>query len=737
MSWIDWLIVIVPMVSVLFLSCYSSRYIRGVADFLAAGRVCGRYVICVADVANALAVVTLVAQVEAYYKTGIGIGFWNHILGPFGMILSLTGYCMYRYRATRALSLGQFLEMRYSKSLRIFAAFLRTFAETLCNMIVPAISARFFIYLLDLPHKINIFGCPVSTFGLVIITVLFLALFIIWRGGTVALIITDALQSLFSYPIFAIFAVFILCNFSWFDQIAPVLSDRVAGESFLDPYDVAALRDFNLFALLVTLLSSILNRASWVGAGSTTAGRTPHEQKMAGVLGSFRNGFAFIFYFLISLIIIVILNHADFAGKAKTIRDNISAKVAEEIVPDNATKEKLIAETAKLPPQKHIIGKEKPLSHNNNLDMAYLNTAHDVLGHDSSGNAKFQEFRTLYHQLMLPVTMKYSLPVGLLGMFVLLMLMLMLSTDDSRIFSGAITTVQDIILPLYGKPVSPKTHILLLRFTAIGIGICFFFGSFFMAQLDYINLFCIITTSIWVGGAGPVMVGGLYTRFGTTAGAYASLWSGIIISGGGVLVQRNWPDTIYPWLDSLGWAAPLGTFLETVSSPFAPYIIWKMDPVKFPINSNELFFLSMVTGVLVYCGVSFLTLKKPFDLDKMLHRDEEKVPEKKPNLFIRILGIDENYTRGDKIIAWAVFLYAFVYSFGLAFIGIIIWNAISPWSIKYWSVYFLIVSLVIPSTVAVISTFWFTIGGVIDMKRMFRDLAARTIDETDDGRVEK
>ena len=140
MSWIDWLIVIVPMLSVLFLSCYSSRYIRGVADFLAAGRVCGRYVICVADVANALAVVTLVAQVEAYYKTGIGIGFWNHILGPFGMILSLTGYCMYRYRATRALSLGQFLEMRYSKSLRIFAAFLRTFAETLCNMIVPAIS---------------------------------------------------------------------------------------------------------------------------------------------------------------------------------------------------------------------------------------------------------------------------------------------------------------------------------------------------------------------------------------------------------------------------------------------------------------------------------------------------------------------------------------------------------------------------------------------------------------------
>ncbi|MBP3395027.1 MAG: hypothetical protein J6M38_10950 [Lentisphaeria bacterium] len=168
MSWIDWAIVIVPMMCVLFLGYYSSRYIRGVADFLAAGRVCGRYVICVADVANALAVVTLVAQVEAYYKTGLGITFWNHILGPLGIVIGLTGFCMYRYRATKALSLGQFLEMRYSKSLRIFAATLRTFSETLCNMIVPAISARFFIYLLDLPHKVNILGCPVSTFGLII-----------------------------------------------------------------------------------------------------------------------------------------------------------------------------------------------------------------------------------------------------------------------------------------------------------------------------------------------------------------------------------------------------------------------------------------------------------------------------------------------------------------------------------------------------------------------------------------
>ncbi|MBQ8754389.1 MAG: sodium:panthothenate symporter [Lentisphaeria bacterium] len=736
MTWLDWGIVIVPMASILFLGYYSRRYIKGVADFIAAGRVCGRYVICVADAANALAVVTLIAQVEASYKTGIGISFWNQLMIPLSMILALSGYCMYRYRATRALSIGQFLEMRYSRGLRISGAVLRTFSETICNMIVPAISARFFIYLLGLPHKIDLWGVELSTFALIIILVLFLALFIIWQGGTVALIITDALQFLFAYPVLAIFALFIICNFSWFEQIAPVLGDRGPGESFLDPYDVSALRDFNLFALMVTLFSNILNRASWIGAGATAAGKTPHEQKMAGVLGSFRGGFAMIFYFLVSVLLLVVLTHSDFSEKARTIRQHISSRVADEIIHSPDVKAKVLSATEKLPRNNQRIGTDAPFTLEHNPDTPYMKAIHDALGHSAEGNAKFQEFRTLYHQLMLPVTMKYTLPAGLLGMFVLLMLMLMLSTDDSRIFSGAITTVQDIILPLRGKNISPEAHLMLLRWTAVGIGVCFFCGSFFMAQLDYINLFCVITTSVWMGGAGPVMVGGLYTRFGTTAGAYASLCSSIVISGGGILVQRNWADFIYPFLERQNWVVPLGNFLERVSAPFAPYIVWRMDPVKFPVNSNELFFISMVTGIILYCAVSFITQKQPFDLDKMLHRDELPECGAKKSIFSRMLGIDEAYTRGDKIIAWSVFIYSFIYSFIGCFVIVIIWNCFAPWGKLEWGWYFFLVNLAVPSVVAAISTVWFFIGGIRDMRRMFRDLAARTADETDDGRVE-
>ena len=124
MSLIDWLIVASAISLVLYMAVHSRRYIRDVADFLSAGRVCGRYVISVADTATALSVISIVAYVEVQYRTGFALAFWNNLLLPVLIIMGLTGYCTYRFRETRALSMGQFLEMRYSRSFRIFAAIL-------------------------------------------------------------------------------------------------------------------------------------------------------------------------------------------------------------------------------------------------------------------------------------------------------------------------------------------------------------------------------------------------------------------------------------------------------------------------------------------------------------------------------------------------------------------------------------------------------------------------------------
>ena len=113
MAWYDWLIVAVPMGLLVWVSFYSRKYARGVVDFLAAGRIAGRYVMSVGDLTAGLSVITLVAGAEQYYQTGFAVSFWGAITAPVGVFMALTGYCLYRWRETRCLSMGQFLDLRY------------------------------------------------------------------------------------------------------------------------------------------------------------------------------------------------------------------------------------------------------------------------------------------------------------------------------------------------------------------------------------------------------------------------------------------------------------------------------------------------------------------------------------------------------------------------------------------------------------------------------------------------
>ena len=94
MSWIDWVITIVPVGFVLWLGWHVRKYIVGISDYLVAGRVCHRYVVSTAGLASSLGLVTLAAYVEVHYKTGFAMSFWHSLLTPLTVFLGLTGYCI-------------------------------------------------------------------------------------------------------------------------------------------------------------------------------------------------------------------------------------------------------------------------------------------------------------------------------------------------------------------------------------------------------------------------------------------------------------------------------------------------------------------------------------------------------------------------------------------------------------------------------------------------------------------
>ena len=160
MYWLDWIIICIPLVVVLIIGLKAQKYVKTVADFLAAGRVAGRYVICVASGEAGMGLISLVAIWEMYYKCGFAVGFWSSISAPLGLFLSLTGYCTYRYRETRAMTMGQYFEMRYNRPFRIYpAVYLR--GRQLCDLpgcgcplhhVLPEPSSAHQYRWLELPH---------------------------------------------------------------------------------------------------------------------------------------------------------------------------------------------------------------------------------------------------------------------------------------------------------------------------------------------------------------------------------------------------------------------------------------------------------------------------------------------------------------------------------------------------------------------------------------------------------
>jgi hypothetical protein len=99
------------------------------------------------------------------------------------------------------------------------------------------------------------------------------------------------------------------------------------------------------------------------------------------------------------------------------------------------------------------------------------------------------------------------------------------------------------------------------------------------------------------------------------------------------------------------------------------------------------------------------------------------------------LGFSKDFTGSDKVITYVTVGWPLVWT--LIFLAVTAYNlVVRDMSTEAWTAYWHGWTWFILAC-AVIVTAWFTIGGVIDLRRLFRDLRARAVDTRDDGRVEE
>lgn len=172
LSFLDWTIVLVMAILMIVTVLASRGQMKSVADFLAAGRSAGRYLIAISSGIAGLGAITIVGNLEMNLQAGFSMSWWGMTMGVVVLIVTVSGWVIYRFRQTRCLTLAQFFEVRYSRRFRIFTGMVAFFAGLINFGIFPAVGARFFIYFCGLPLEFSLLGMTISTFPLVMLILL-------------------------------------------------------------------------------------------------------------------------------------------------------------------------------------------------------------------------------------------------------------------------------------------------------------------------------------------------------------------------------------------------------------------------------------------------------------------------------------------------------------------------------------------------------------------------------------
>lgn len=663
MHLIDWLILAIPVAVVFGIAIYTRRYMKSVADFLAAGRSAGRYLVTISEGMAGMGLITAVALFEVSYKAGPAFSWWSNLTVPVLLIMSLTGFVIYRYRQTRVLTMAQFFEVRYSRRLRIFMGILCYLSGLINYGIFPAVGARFFIYFCGLPEQVELLGAHVSVFALLMAIFLGMALWLVWQGGQLQILVTDAVQGLICGVMILVVAYVLLGSFS-FDQLYRGMAGRPAGESLLNPFDTGQMKDFNIWYILIGCIGTVYIYMSWQGnQGFNASALNPHEAKMGKVISGWRTLTQTLMMALLAYAAIAYLRNAEFAGGARAVNEALDR-----------------------------------------IENPAIRT-----------------------QMLVPVALAHILPVGVLGMFAAIMFFWMLTTDTSYLHSWGSIFIQDVVMPLRRKELTPEQHIRWLRWSIVSVAVFAFLFSLFYRQTTYIVMFFALTGAIFLGGSGAVIIGGLYWSRGTTAAAWSAMLTGSTLATAGILL-----DQPVLWAKVPGLLVALGV----------PESLAARLPPKFPVNGAVTWFIAYCTASLTYGVVSLLTCRERFDMDRLLHRgryavkDDEVAVKPEARGMARwkevLLGWDEEFTRGDKTLSVLFFAYSMFWF--VAFLVITAINLAWHWPERWWWNWGL-VQIWMCIVLGPLTTIWFTWGGVRDLIRLFRRLRGKTADVRDDGRV--
>jgi len=713
MTGVDWAIVIGCVVALTWFSLRTVKYMQGVTDFLSANRSAGRYMLTMCASVGGLGAISAVGLFEQYYAAGLPTIWWSWMTIPAAIIITLTGWVVYRFRETRCLTLAQFFEVRYSRRFRIYAGFLVWLSGIVNFGIFPYVASNFFVYFCGLPPKFALLGMTIPTYWPIMLVTLGMALLYTVIGGQITVMVTDCLQGIFCGAGLLLLCIFLLSQYAWPDIIhsmkeAPVIATREAllekaevkakahkkaieeslpedvvaklkkerdellatandpaklrkeakGKSMLNPFDTGRVENFSVFFFLILVFNQFYGMLTWQGSQAyQSSGISPHEHKMQGIIFPWVYAVRLAGLVTLAICALTFLTHPMFAAQSAG--------------------------------------------------------AHQLIE-----QLKQSDTPQLAVQQRVPIALSYMLPMGLRGFFCVMMVFLLITTQDTYLHSWGSIFIQDVVMPMRKTPLTPKQHVAWLRWSIIGVAVFAFIFACLYKPTQFIQMYFAITGAI-ISGLGCAIVGGLYWRYSSTLAAYVAMSLGAVLSITRLVLEQ--------FKDQIAAIPDKGIFLRFIA-------------YQNTINLQKIWFWIMIICIISYVIISLLTTRKPFNLERMLHRGKYDIKKEHKTAadaikvaWLKVIGITEEFTRFDRFLALALVIWNgswVALFFGATAYNYLVQKIPLEWWTKFWHVW-----LYIQIAVGIPAMLWFAVGALREMKQLFTRLATLKRDDTDNGRV--
>ena len=622
-----WIFVGVFIGLICFIGVYAKRWVRSTADWLVAGRGVGRYLGATAGEAASMGAISIIAMLQAAFVGG-PVAWWITAIGiMIFLLISATGFGIYRLRETRVMTLNELLERRYTRNLRVFCGSL-CFVSGLLNMgIFPIVAGRFIVYFSGLPLELMIGSLVVPTIPLVTICLVALAVLLATMGGQISLLFTDFLQWIVMMTMFVSVGFVVYRVINWGDVETALLASENP-RAMVDPFLATSANSFGLLYIFWLAIRSVYNVLSW--APNTMKSQSATEPREAKIM--------WVFSYIRQMTTIGLL----FAGVAAL------ACMA--------------------------LPKFGPISE-------------QVQG--VVGSIANEAVRT---EMVVPIFLSIVLSPFMKGLFLAGMIAASISTLDTYFLTWAGVFTQDVVSPFRKKTMTHEQRIKWLRGSVVGVAVFVYLFSIFWKPTEYIFMYFAITATIYTGGAGVVILGGLYWKRGTTPGA---------------------------------WAAMIWGLAGSVASIVALQIYSKADWWPNWVNGMSMAVLISLSAIVVYTVVSLLTSDEKVNLNELLHRVEKK---EKPTMAERWRTVFSRKNTFELIVGGTAGVLL------LVVVGTLVYSRfheipLAGW-LGFWKGYaFFFYMVSVPITI------WFLVGSVRDIVVLIKRLNSEVVDAEDDGQV--